>query len=156
MDFLKKVLKISAVVILVVVFIYMLVWFFFLNDSKSSGNYGNFGKMVAGGGKASTVSTDKTEVNLDKVLINMRSGKYQYMKADMTFNMANEDQKEQLIANMPRIRDTILRYAASQDSDKLATPQGKDEFKANLKEVIEDTYGYSIDAIYFRNFVLAQ
>lgn len=155
MEFLKKVLKISAIVILVVVIIYLIVGLFFLGDKKSS-KYGSFGSMVSPGTRGSIQSTDETEVNMDKVLINLRSGQYKYMKADMTFKMPNESQKEDLVKNMPRIRDSILRFSASQDSNILKTPEGKDEFKKNLQNLLNETYGFDIEAVYFRNFVLAQ
>jgi flagellar basal body-associated protein FliL len=155
-DFLKKVLKISFIVILVVAIIYLIVGLFFLDNSKTSTNYGAFGKVVSSGAKGSIRSTDALEVGLDKILINMRSGKYRYMKADMTFRMADEDQKEAILKNMPRIRDTILKFASSLDSDIMITPEGKENFKKELQNLIYNEYGHKIDAIYFNNFVLAQ
>jgi flagellar basal body-associated protein FliL len=154
-DFGKKVLKISAIVIVLVAITYIIIGAFFSNSSKST-QFSGFGKMVSPGSRTNIQSTDELEVNLDKVLINMRSGQYKYMKADITFRMKDAKQKEDLVNNMPRIRDAILRYAASQDSNVLKTPEGKDEFKKNIAELIYDTYGYQIDAVYFRNFVLAQ
>lgn len=158
MDFFKKVLKISLIVVLAVIIIYLIVGLFFLSDNKSSGKYQNFGNVVAPGSssiKGSTNSTDKLDVNLDKILINLRSGQYQYMKADMTFHMSDDSQKELLLQNMPRVRDTILRFSAMQDSDKLATPAGKEEYKKKVQDLLYNEYGYKIDAVYFRNFVLA-
>lgn|GEM_PF-599069 len=158
MNFFKKILKISLIVILVVTIIYLIVGLFFLNNTKSSKKYGGFGNVVAPGGRltSGTSSTDKLDVNLDKILINLRSGQYEYMKADMTFHMDDENQKEKLIKNMPKVRDAILRFSASQDSDKLSTSAGKEEYKKKVKDLLYNEFGYKIDAIYFRNFVLAQ
>lgn len=154
MDF-GKIFKISLIVILLVAIVYLIVGAFFMSSTKST-EFGSFGNMVSPSSRTSTLSTDKLEVNLDKILINMRSGQYRYMKADMSFKMANESQKSDLIKNMPRVRDTILRFASSQDSDLLKTPQGKEEFKKNLANLLEEDYGYNIEAVYFRDFVLAQ
>lgn len=152
---LSKILKISAIVVLAVAIVYLIVGMFFLGENKSS-EFGTFGKVVKPGQQRSVSSTDELEVNLDKVLINMRSGKYKYMKADMSFKMKDSTHKKALIKNMPRIRDAILRYSASKDSDKMITPEGKEQFKKDVQDIIYDNYGYQIDAIYFRNFVLAQ
>lgn len=157
MNFFKKILKISLIVILAVTIIYLIVGLFFLNDNKSSSKYGGFGSVVAPGSRSasSTGSTDELDVNLDKILINLRSGQYEYMKADMTFHMNDENQKERLIQNMPRVRDAILQFSASQDSDKLSTPAGKEEYKKSVQDLLYKEFGYKIDAVYFRNFVLA-
>lgn len=158
MNFFKKVLKIALIVILAVVIIYLIVGLFFLSDNKSSGKYQSFGSVVAPGSSAlrgNTSSTNKLEVNLDKILINLRSGQYQYMKADMTFHMNDKNQKEKLIQNMPRVRDAILRFSATQDSDRLATPAGKEEYKKRVQDLLYNDFGYKVDAVYFRNFVLA-
>ncbi len=57
---------------------------------------------------------------------------------------------------MPYIRDTILRFSSNQDSNKLSTPSGKEQYKEDLKDIIYESYGIAIDAIYFRDFVLAK
>jgi len=150
----EKILKISAVVILVVAIIYLIVGTFFNSSAKTSTEFGGFGQMVSS--KVGSRSTDKLEVALDKVLINMISGQYRYMKADISFKMKNEKDTEQLKKNMTYIRDTILRFSASQDSDKLSTDEGKQQFKKDLKDIIYESYGLEIEQIYFRNFVLAQ
>lgn len=152
----EKILKISAVVILLVALTYLIVGTFFMKDSKTNTSFGGFGKMVAPGSNLSTVSNDKLEVSIDKVLINMSAGPYKYMKADMAFKMKNEKNKSQLVKNMPYIRDTILRFSSNQDSSKLATDAGKQQYKADLKDLIYESYGIEIDNVYFRDFVLAK
>ena len=127
-----------------------------MKDNKSNTNFSGFGKMVAPGGKTSTVSSNKLEVSIDKILINMHSGSYKYMKADMSFKMSDGQSRDALVKNMPYIRDTILRFSSNQDSNILATSAGKQQYKEDLKDLIYESYGLSIDDIYFRDFVLAK
>jgi len=152
----EKILKVSAIVILAVAAIYIIVATFFTSGAKTSTEFGGFGKMVAPGSKASSKSTDKLEVTLDKVLINMSSGQYKYMKSDMSFKMKDEKNRDQIKKSMPQIRDTILRFSGNQNSDKLSTDEGKQQYKKDLKDLIYESYGLEIDDIYFRNFVLAR
>lgn len=152
----NNILKISAVVVLLVAVTYLIVGTFFMSESKTNTQFGGFGKMVKPGGNTNTVSTNKLEVSVDKILINMQSGNYKYMKTDMSFKMKNEKNKDDLIKSMPSIRDTILRFSSNQDSDKLSTPAGKQQYKEDLKDLIYESYGLVIDDIYFRDFVLAK
>lgn len=152
----NKILKISASVVLLVALTYLIVGTFFMSDNKTNTQFGGFGNMVKPSGKSSTVSSDKLEVSIDKILINMHSGDYRYMKADMAFKMSDEKNREDLVKSMPSIRDTILRFSSNQDSDKLSTPEGKQQYKDDLKELIYESYGLAIDNIYFRDFVLAK
>lgn len=149
----EKILKISAIVILLVATVYLIVGTFFTSGAKTSTQFDGFGKMVSS--KTSSRSTDKLEVTLDKILINMSSGQYKYMKSDMSFKMKDEKSTEEIKKSMPHIRDTILRFSAGQDSSKLATDKGKQQYKKDLKDLIYESYGIEIDDIYFRNFVLA-
>lgn len=152
----EKILKISIVVVLLVAVVYMIVGTFFMSSTSTNTNYGGFGKMVSPGNRGSSLSTDRLEVTIDKILINMQSGKYNYMKADMSFKMKDEENKKALEKSMPYIRDTILRFSSNQDGDKLETSAGKEEYKKNLKELLYDSFGVQIEDVYFRNFVLAR
>ena len=127
-----------------------------MGGSKTNTQFGGFGKMVKPGGNSNTVSTKKLEVSIDKILINMHSGNYKYMKADMAFKMKDENNREALVKSMPHIRDTILRFSSTQDSNKLSTPAGKEQYKEDLKDLIYESYGLAIEDIYFRDFVLAK
>jgi len=143
---LNNILKIAISVIVLVALTYIIVGTFFMNDSKTNTKFGGFGKMVAPGGKSTTVSTNKLEVSIDKILINMHSGNYKYMKADMAFKMKDSKNKDNLVKSMPQ----------TQDSDKLSTPEGKKQYKEDLKDLIYESYGLDIEDIYFRDFVLAK
>lgn len=152
----NKILKISAVIILLVALTYLIIGTFFSSKSKSNTKFSGFGKMVSPGSKSSTISTDKLEATIDNVLINMHTGNYKYMKADMSFKMKSSSAKEELLKNMPLIRDNILRFSSNQDSNIMATDEGKQQYKEDIKDLIYDSYGIIIDDIYFRNFVLAK
>jgi flagellar basal body-associated protein FliL len=151
-----KALKISVLVVIVVALIYTIVNVFMYGDKQTSANYKKFGQSVVRDQKTSTEGTDPSDLAVDGILINLRGSQYSYMKADMTIKMKNKSDKKKLEKNIEKVRDLILRYSSTKSGNVLATPKGKEEYKNALKEMISDTFGYDIDAIYFRNFVLAQ
>jgi len=151
----KIILRVSLIVVLLVAIIYIIVGALFQHDVKTNTQFSGFGKMVAPSTKTNSTSTDKTEVSLDKVLINMRSGQYKYMKADMSLKMQDVKNADQVKNNMSSVRETVLQFSSRQNSDNLTTDKGKQQYKENLKNVLNDTYGIQIQDIYFRNFVLA-
>lgn len=150
-----KILKISGIVVLLVAVVYIIVGTFFMGSSKTNTQFSSFGKMVAPDRK-NTSSTHDLEVDIDRILINMKSGSFKFMKADMTFQMKDKQGRDALKQNMPAIRDTILRFSSNQDSDALATIKGKDQYNKDLKELIYESYGLEVKNIFFRDFVLAK
>ena len=150
----NKILKISAIVILAVAIVYVIVATFFASNVKTNSNYKAFGSMVSSS-CTSTTSTDELEVDMDKILINLHNGPYRYMKADISFRMKDENNKENIEKAMVHVRDAILRYSSVQDSSILATPDGKEKYKEGLKDMLYNTFGFEVDGVYFRNFVLA-
>ncbi len=152
----KKVFKIALAVLVAVAVIYTMVYFFIYGDKTTSANYQNFANSVSNGNsRISTYGTDKNLVPLDRILINLSGGKYKYMKADLSFKMSSEEEKERLKKNISYVRDLVLRYSATKNSDDLETAEGKEQFKRELKSLIYDKLGFEIKDIYFRNFVLA-
>ena len=151
-----KALKISVLIVIVVAVIYTIVSVFMHGDKQTSANYKKFGQSVARDKKTSTEGTDPSDVPVNGVLINLRGNQYSYIKADMTIKMKNKADKENLEKNIQRVRDLILRYTSTKSGSILATPKGKEEYKNDLKDMISNTFGYEVQAIYFRNFVLAQ
>jgi len=151
----KIILRVSIIVVLLVAITYIIVDVLFQSNASTNTQFSGFGKMVAPSTQTNSTSTDKTEVSLDKVLINMHSGQYKYMKADMSFKMKDVKNADQVKKNMPYIRETVLKFSSTQNSNNLATDKGKQQYKADLQKVLNDTYGIQIKDIYFRNFVLA-
>lgn len=154
-EFWKKITKISLGVIVAVAFIYLVVGTFFMSGSQTNTNFNTFGNTVAKG-NSSTKSTDELEVAMDKILINMQGGRFSYMKADLSLQMKDENNKEKLEKMMPRARDVILRYSATKNGDEMITNEGKDLYKEELKAILKDTLGIEIKEVFFRDFVLAQ
>ncbi len=150
-----KALKISLIVVVLVALAYFIIGIFIHGDRQTRDNFQKFSRQVAHQTDKSTQGTDKTEVPLDGVVITLGGGKYHYMKADMSLKMKNRDDKKALEKNINDVRDLILRYTAIQNSDKLITDKGKQEYKDKLKQIIYNTFGYKVEDIYFRNFVLA-
>ncbi len=150
-----KILKISLMVILLVAVVYVVVDMFFKSSNQTRENFSKFSQSVARQAKKSTEGTDKTMVPLDGIMITINGRKYHYMKADMSFKMKNTEDTKILEKNIDDVRDLILRYTALKGSDKLDTDKGKEAYKATIKNLIYHTFGYEVEDIYFRNFVLA-
>lgn len=151
----KRIFKISLAIIVIVAIIYIIVGTFFSGGKSTNTNFDGFGNSVAKT-PSSTKSTDDMEVALDKILINMQKGEFRYMKADMSLKAASPSDKEALQDSMPRVRDMILRFSSNQDSDDLMSNEGKQEYKAQLKEMLRDTMDINVEDVYFRDFVLAR
>ena len=124
-------------------------------DKQTKENFHKFSQHVAGKVDKSTQGTDKTEVPLNGIVITLGGGQYHYMKADMSFKMKNVEDKKALQKNINDVRDLVLRYTSIYNSSKLITAKGKQEYKDKLKKIIYNTFGYDVQDIYFRNFVLA-
>ncbi len=152
----SKALKISIVIIVLVVSVYFLVDTFIYSDKQARVKYQNFSQQVSRTSKISTEGTDPAEVSLSGILINLKGGQYHYLKADMSFKMKDKNDKSDIQKNIQQVRDLVLRYTTTIDSSQLVTTKGKEEYKQGLKKVINDTFGYKIEDIYFRNFVLAE
>jgi flagellar FliL protein len=152
----NKILKISLIVVLCVALIYLIVATFFSNSSNVNSKFSGFGAMVGPSSKSSTKGTDELEVSVDRILVNISRGEFKYMKADMSFKMKDDRNKEDLENNMPNIRDLIIRFSSAQDGNALASDEGKQKYKKDIIDIIQETYGYEIQDIYFRNFVLAR
>ncbi len=151
-----KALKISAAIIAIVTLIYFMVSVFIYGNTKTNVNYKKFGQSVAGNTKISTEGTDPTDVAVNGILINVGGRQYQYMKSDMTFKMKSKSDKKAIEQNIQVVRDLILRYTSTKSGNDLSTQKGKQEYKKALIKLIRNNFGYEVQAIYFRNFVLAQ
>ncbi len=151
-----KALKISALVVVLVALVYLIVKIFIYGDSSTKVNYQKFGNSVVRDAKTSTEGTDPRDVAVDGILINIGGNQYQYMKSDMTFKMKNRSDKKAIEKNIRAVRDLILRYTSSIKGGDLETQSGKEEYKKALIDLIYNNFGYEVQAIYFRNFVLAQ
>ena len=150
-----KVLKISLAVIILVALTYFIIDTFLYGDKQTKANFQKSSSFMAGASKKSTEGTDKSMAAIDGVTITLNGGKYHYMKADMSFKMKNSDDKKALEKNIDDVRDLLLRYTSKQNGNLLATDKGKEAYKEKLKDIIYQTFGYKIEDIYFRNFVLA-
>lgn len=152
-----RILQISVAIVVLVFAAYYMVQYLQKRKQVNSTFSGGFGHVVASKvTKSSTYGSDPTDVALDGILINLKSGQYQFMKADMTFKMKDQADKELLEKNMRKVRDLILRYTSSLDSSQLLREPEREAYKKELKKLIYQTLGLDIKDIYFRNFVLAQ
>jgi len=146
----EKLLKISILFIAVLI-VTGLISINLLTDTSPSPSYTSSPKKI----KASNTSTDAKEVNLDTIFITIRSNHYKILKADFAFKMKNEKDKKALEKNMESVRSATLQYIASRDSQSLSTQKGKDALMEELISMIKESFGYEIETIYIKNFILS-
>lgn len=146
----ERLLRISLLFIAFLIVLGTVTIKFMLNDSKDP-QYTTSPKQI----KASNMSTDAKEVDMDTIFIPIRAEKYKILKADFALKLKKESDKRALKSNMDNVRSTILQYLASIDANRLGTIQGKDALKAELISLLQETFGYEIETIYFKNFILS-
>lgn len=105
--------------------------------------------------RATNVSTDAKEVNLDTIYINIKSQKYKILKADIALVMKSKTSKKAIQGNMDNVRNAVLQYLNTMDANGLETVSGKDRLKEELSDMIENTFGYQVETIYIKNFILS-
>lgn len=105
--------------------------------------------------KTTNMSSNAQELSLDTIFINVRSQKYKILKADIALVLKNSSGKKALQANMDNVRNAVLQYLNTMDANGLETVSGKDRLKDELIEMLESTFGYEIETIYIKNFILS-
>ncbi len=147
----EKLLKITLGFIILLIGIGFWTIRYMLKEDSSISSYEN----VAAKTKATNVSTDANEVSLDTIYINIRSQKFKIMKADIALIMKNASGKKALKGNMENVRNAVLQYLNTMDSNGLDTLEGKERLKSELMGMIEENFGYEVETIYLKNFILS-
>jgi len=145
----EKLLRLSLMFIAFLIVLGTVTIKFMLNEE--SPHYTDSPKQV----RVSNASTDTKEVSLDTLFIPIRSEKYKILKADFALKLSKESDKKALQNNMDNVRNAILQYLASIDANKLGTPKGKEALKGEIISLLQESFGYEIEAIYFKNFILS-
>ncbi|ATB70967.1 putative basal body-associated protein FliL [Sulfurospirillum diekertiae] len=147
----EKLLKFSLAFIALLLIIGFLILNYVLKDDNSEPSYTS--SPIAK--KANNLSTDAREVSLDTIYINIRSQKYKILKADIALVMKSNTSKKALQGNMDNVRNAVLQYLNSMDANGLETVNGKERLKEELIDMLENTFGYQIETIYIKNFILS-
>lgn len=146
----EKLLKISLAFIVCLLIAGFITLNYLMDDSKKPMYTSSPTTM-----KVSNVSTDTKELNLDTIFINVRSEKYKILKTDIAFKMKNESQRKALQGNMESVRNAVLQYLNTMDANGLEKPSGKERLKEELSDMIQEKFGYQIETIYIKNFLLS-
>lgn len=147
----EKLLKITLAFIIALILVGFWTIRYMLKEDASISSYENMPSST----KASNVSTDAKEVSLDTIYINIRSQKFKIMKADIALVMKNNSGKKALKANMENVRNAVLQYLNAMNANGLETLEGKERLKGELISMLEETFGYEIETIYLKNFILS-
>lgn len=146
----EKLLKISLAFIVFLLIAGFITLNYLIDDSKKPMYTSSPTTM-----KVSNVSTDTKELNLDTIFINVRSEKYKILKTDIAFKMKNEGQRKALQSNIESVRNAVLQYLNTMDANGLEKPSGKERLKEELTDMIQEKFGYQIETIYIKNFLLS-
>ncbi len=147
----EKLLKISLGFILLLIIVGFVTINYMLNDDSSAPSYTSSPSAA----RATNTSTDVKELSLDTIYINIRSQKYKILKADIALKLKNANSKKALQGNMDNVRNAVLQYLNAMDANGLETISGKERLKQELIDMLEETFGYDIETIYIKNFILS-
>ncbi|MFB1009621.1 MAG: flagellar basal body-associated FliL family protein [Sulfurospirillum sp.] len=147
----EKLLKISLGFILLLIIVGFFTINYMLNDDNSTPSYTSSPSTK----RATNNSTDVKELSLDTIYINIRSQKYKILKADIALKLKNANSKKALQNNMDNVRNAVLQYLNAMDANGLETVSGKERLKEELIDMLESTFGYEIETIYIKNFILS-
>lgn len=148
----EKLLKISLGFILLLIIVGFITINYMLNDDDSRPSYTS---SPSSSRAATNTSSDIKELSLDTIYINIRSQKYKILKADIALKLKSANSKKALQGNMENVRNAVLQYLNAMDANGLETVSGKERLKQELIEMLEDTFGYEIETIYIKNFILS-
>lgn len=147
----EKLLKISLGFILLLIIVGFVTINYMLNDDSSAPVYTSSPSAA----RTTNTSTDVKELSLDTIYINIRSQKYKILKADIALKLKNANSKKALQGNMDNVRNAVLQYLNAMDANGLETISGKERLKQELINMLEETFGYDIETIYIKNFILS-
>lgn len=147
----EKLLKISLGFILLLIIVGFVTINYMLKDDNSTPSYTSSPSTT----RVTNTSTDVKELSLDTIYINIRSQKYKILKADIALKLKNANSKKALQGNMDNVRNAVLQYLNAMDANGLETVSGKERLKEELIEMLEETFGYDIETIYIKNFILS-
>ena len=145
-----KLLKISLGFIALLIIVGFFVINYMLNDENKP-SYTSSPSTK----NATNTSTDVKELSLDTIYINIRSQKYKILKADIALKLKSSNSKKALQGNMENVRNAVLQYLNAMDANGLETVKGKERLKQELIGMLEETFGYDIETIYIKNFILS-
>jgi len=147
----EKLLKISlAFIVLLIITGFVTINYLLKDDGKQS-SY----ESSAPAKRVTNISTDAKEVSLDTIYINIRSKKYKILKADIAVILKSKTSQKALQGNMDSVRNAVLQYLNTMDANGLETVDGKERLKEELIDMLENTFGYQIETIYLKNFILS-
>ncbi|WP_333802894.1 flagellar basal body-associated FliL family protein [Sulfurospirillum sp.] len=146
----EKLLKISLGFIALLIVIGFITINYMLKEDNTQSSYETVPVK-----KTTNTSTDAKEVSLDTIYINIRSQKYKILKADIALVLKNKAAKKAIQGNMDNVRNAVLQYLNTMDANGLETVNGKERLKEELSDMIENTFGYQVETIYIKNFILS-
>ena len=138
-----------------VILVNLIVGIFFINDSKANSYFIGFGNIAKLTDQNHTDKVNPLEVKIDKI-ISMKSDNNKKMNLKISLEMKNRKDKNIFKVNAKSIKETILKFSSSQDSDVLSTLKGKTHYKDDLKELIYESYALEVKSIHIIELALVE
>lgn len=145
--------NIALMVAILVVFVYIIYGSFFKEKSSSSSSMFSFAPSAKTEPKP---IMNPNEIGLEQILINLGKGEFRFLKAEISVEASSSAHTKQIQKNKEALRRLVLNLASHEDGNILATPAGKEAFKTLIINEARIQLGLRLDAVYFRNFVLAE
>lgn len=143
--------NIALIVAIAVAFIYIIYGAFFKESSGTS----MFSFAPSNRSEPKPI-VNPNEVGLEQILINLGKGDFRFLKAELSVEAPSKSETKNILKNKESLRRLILQLASREDGNVLATPNGKEAFKELIKNEAKNQLGLNLNAVYFRNFVLAE
>ena len=87
------------------------------------------------------VSTPPVFFTLDPFVVNLAGEVQHYLQVGIDLKIADEHVKDQIKAHLPEIRNGVLLLLSSKQVDELASLEGKNQLRAEIREAVNQPLG---------------
>ena len=87
------------------------------------------------------VSTPPIFFTLDPFVVNLAGEVQHYLQVGIDLKIADEHVKDQIKAHLPEIRNGVLLLLSSKQVDELASLEGKNQLRAEIREAVNQPLG---------------
>ena len=128
-------------------------------EGEHGGGGGEHGGTAGGGehGKKSTGEFGKM-LHLDQFTVNLStpgSASPKYVRVNISLEVPTDDAENEATAKMPQIRNTVIDLFNSKKPADLATPEGRDYVKDEIKNAINVfMVSGKVKGVFFTNFAM--
>lgn len=127
------------------------------SSGEQSGGDGGHGSESHEGSDKKSIEFGKM-VNLDQFTINLStpgSVNPKFVRVNISIEVPSEDAENELNQKMPQVRNTVIDLFNSKRPADLATPEGRDYLKEEIRKALNDfLVTGKVKGVFFTNFAL--